>query len=301
MGVKHGDIDISLINPSRSVDVHMSKETGLLCVDCHAGENHKILGKSYAVSVKADKDSINCGKCHTNIETNNPKANIHIHKDERINKHLDAVACQTCHIPEYSKQKPTKMTWDWSKAGDSKRKEDHFTYLKIKGEFTYDQNLTPEYLWFDDSVTRYLSGDKINPDKITDMNPPRGDISSKKAKIWPFKVHKAIQPYDKEYKYLLQPTTKGDGGFWHEFNWDKAFRLGEKNTGLKYSGKYGWAKTTMHWPLSHMVSPAKDALSCESCHSKNSRMNWKALGYGGDPAIVGSRKTQKLLKEQKGE
>jgi hypothetical protein len=32
-----------------------------------------------------------------------------------------------------------------------------------------------------------------------------------------------------------------------------------------------------------MVSPKEDALSCLDCHDDNGRMNWKALGYKGDP------------------
>ena len=36
-------------------------------------------------------------------------------------RHLAAVACQTCHIPNYAGKLPTKATWDWSKAGDKNR------------------------------------------------------------------------------------------------------------------------------------------------------------------------------------
>ncbi|MCB1611663.1 MAG: hypothetical protein KDI60_07910, partial [Xanthomonadales bacterium] len=50
---------------------------------------------------------------------------------------------------------------------------------------------------------RYLLGDKINPDGPTYINKPAGSISDAKAKIFPFKLHKARQPYDKVHQYLL--------------------------------------------------------------------------------------------------
>jgi hypothetical protein len=126
-----------------------------------------------------------------------------------------------------------------------------------------------------------------------------GDIKDESAKIWPFKVHRAKQPYDKVYNYLLQPVTSGEGGFWHEFNWDKALRLGAEITDIKYSGQYGFADTYMQWPLSHMVSPSHQALQCCNCHGEDSRMDWKALGYEGDPEKFGGRFQNQLINKEK--
>ena len=60
-------------------------------------------------------------------------------------------------------------------------------------------------------------------------------------------------------------------------------------TGLPYSGSYGFAKTTMFWPQTHMVAPKSHALQCQACHSEGGRMDWEALGYPGDPIKWGSR------------
>jgi octaheme c-type cytochrome (tetrathionate reductase family) len=285
MGVKHGDLDQSLVYAKPGTDAHMGKNK-LLCIDCHKTENHNIKGKSFAVSV-SHTNGIGCTDCHRDVP----------HKDRRINTHLDSLACQTCHIPQYSKRAPTKSWWDWSKAGDAGRKEDPHNYLKIKGEFEYEEAVNPEYAWFSLSVDRYLARDKFDPSKVLEMNPPRGDITDAKAKIWPFKIHRAKQPYDKVHRHLLQPVTSGEGGFWSEFNWDKSFRLAEKLTGIEYSGSYGFAETRMHWPLSHMISPASQALRCDDCHGKKTRFNWKALGYPEDPADLGGRRHLKLIKE----
>ncbi len=279
MGVKHGDLDNTLINPSENIDVHMGKHN-LLCIDCHTTRRHNIRGKAYSVSVNHE-NGIDCTDCHEAAP----------HQDRRIDTHISTIACQTCHIPTYAKKAPTKMDWDWSKAGDGSRQDDSHRYLKIKGEFVYDMNVVPEYTWFNLRSYRYLLGDKINPGTAAYLNKPMGNVGDKKAKIWPFKIHRAKQPYDKVYNYLLPPVTAGAGGFWSEFDWDKALRLGAEIAKIPYSGQYGFAETYMQWPLSHMVSPSHQALQCFDCHGEKSRLDWKALGYDGDPEKYGGRNT----------
>lgn len=45
MGVKHGDLDDSLLNASEEVDVHMGR-LDFQCVDCHKSHEHLVPGKS---------------------------------------------------------------------------------------------------------------------------------------------------------------------------------------------------------------------------------------------------------------
>lgn len=278
MGVKHGDLDASLNYPTEFDDVHMGKHE-FLCIDCHQTQKHQIPGTSMSVSVNRN-GGVFCSDCHQDDP----------HKDERINSHLDSVACETCHIPTYAKRNPTKTFWDWSTAGDMSRAEDPHHYLKVKGSFEYDSDITPIYKWYNGFARRYLLGDKINPNKTTEINSPIGNIKNHKSKIHPFKIHTAVQPYDAVNNTLVIPTTSGEGGFWHEFDWNKAISLGAESTGLPFGGKYGFAKTDMFWPLSHMVTPKSEALTCVSCHSKNGRLNWLELGYQGDPIRTGGRK-----------
>ena len=195
-GVKHGDLDSSLENPSGEDDVHMGAH-GFLCIDCHRTTKHSISGRAFSVSVE-DANGIGCTDCHQKPP----------HADQRINAHLASVACQTCHIPTYARKLPTKTFWDWSKAGDPDREEDPHHYLKIKGEFVYGQDIVPEYMWFNRSVDRYLLGDAIDSTQVTDINRPRGDIHDPGAKIWPFKVHRALQPFDRKNN---DPHAPGHG------------------------------------------------------------------------------------------
>jgi octaheme c-type cytochrome (tetrathionate reductase family) len=275
--VKHGDLDSSLVHPAADEDVHIGKH-GFLCVDCHGAPRHRIKGRAFSVSVE-DANGVACTDCHREPA----------HRDARIESHVRSVACQTCHIPTFARTIPTKATWDWSKAGDPKRPEDPHSYLRIKGEFTYEQDAVPEYRWFRLEANRYLVGDRIDPSKVTPLNLPVGDVADPVARIWPFKVHRGKQPYDAKNLWLLAPVTGGENGYWTNFDWDDAFRLGEKVTGLAYGGSYGFAPTEMYWPLTHMVAPKEKALGCTDCHGQRSRLDWKALGYAGDPMVTGGR------------
>lgn len=278
-GVKHGDLDESLYFPSENLDVHMGREN-FLCTDCHWTQDHVILGRMVADNYVIDPaEQVACTNCH--IDTP--------HQDERVNLHLQALACQTCHIPAMALKDPTKTYWDWSTSGQD-LPEDHFTYLKIKGNFIYERNFKPTYIWFNGNLEyRYLVGDKIDPSKPTYINLPAGNITDANAKIFPFKLHVANQPYDVNYQYLLTPITSGENGYWTNFDWDLAFQLAEKINGLKYSGQYGFTETWMYWPTTHMVQPKENALQCTDCHSEEGRLDWQALGYPGDPMVWGSR------------
>jgi octaheme c-type cytochrome (tetrathionate reductase family) len=278
-GVKHGDLDESLIYPDEQQDVHMG-EHDLICTDCHTTTDHQIKGRLVVDNLTIDpEEQVSCTQCHAA----NP------HEDERIGLHMDSVACQTCHIPAFALEDPTKVLWDWSTSGQDIG-DDHFTYLKIKGNFVYQKDVRPTYLWFNGNLSyRYLLNDKIDPAQTTYINKPAGDIKDPGAKIFPFKLHVANQPYDTGYKHLLAPITSGPDGYWTTFDWNDAFRLAQERMGLAYSGSYDFTETYMYWPTTHMVQPAENALQCSDCHSESGRLDWEALGYPGDPIKWGGR------------
>jgi octaheme c-type cytochrome (tetrathionate reductase family) len=276
-GVKHGDLDESLLYPPESVDVHMGRYD-FVCTDCHQGQDHQMRGRSISVSVETS-NQVQCTDCHDAAP----------HNDDRLNEHTDTVACQTCHIPATALRDPTKVSWDWSQAGDPNREENIHEYLRIKGEFVYENDYTPEYMWYNGTASRYLVGDPMNPNEITHINYPMGAISDPDARIWPFKVHLGNQPYDAIYNILLTPHTVGEQGYWTIFDWPTALTIGAEANGIPFSGEYGFAPTDMYWTQSHMVVPAENALSCTDCHGENGRLDWQALGYPGDPMTWGGR------------
>lgn len=287
--VKHGDLDATLLFPSERIDIHMSRHN-LQCIDCHHTVEHNIPGRSMSVSVD-NANRIACTDCH--IQTP--------HDDARLNAHVTAVACQTCHIPKMAVEEATKIAWDWSAAGDlnlEQQLDDEHKYLAIKGKFEYAAKLRPDYAWYNGFVQRYIAGDKIEPEQTVIIAAPLGDVTDPAALIWPFKIHRGKQIYDREYRYLLVPKVFGPGGYWTEFNWDLAARLGSEKSGLRYSGAYDFASTIMYWPLSHMVAPKNQTLACDACHGPEAEFDWKALGYLGDPVTLGNRDRQGLLSRE---
>ena len=176
------------------------------------------------------------------------------------------------------------MYWDWSTAGkDSTAPKDNYgldTYDKKKGTFTWAQNVKPEYRWYNGKSARYLKGDKLKPNKVLALNSPLGN--EKDGKLYPYKVMRGKQIYDSKNNYLIVPYLWG--GYWKDFDWNKASEVGMEKAGMEYSGEYGWVETEMFWSLNHMVAPKEQALKCTNCHSKgkNKRINWEELGFEGD-------------------
>jgi octaheme c-type cytochrome (tetrathionate reductase family) len=282
-GVKHGDMDESLINPTADLDVHMGA-LGFTCSTCHAGENHKIRGASHG-SMVSGTNHISCSECHESKP----------HENKVLNEHLDAIACETCHIPSFAREEPTKTWWDWSTAGqDKEMKPDEFgmpTYDKKKGDFTWSKNVIPEYRWHNGQAGYYRFGDAIEPNNVVELNPLSGKMDNPAAKITPFKIMRGKQIYDEKNRYLIVPKLFGEDGYWNTYNWDQASKIGMESIGLAYSGQFNFVETVMYWPINHMVVPAENALKCTECHTKkgNGRLDWEALGYKGDPVKTGGR------------
>jgi octaheme c-type cytochrome (tetrathionate reductase family) len=282
-GVKHGDLDDSLYDPDPETDFHMGA-LGFVCTDCHTTEEHKIMGASHG-SMAADQNHIYCTDCHEE----------EVHESANLNKHVESVACETCHIPEFARVIPTKIWWDWSLAGedrpDSKDEFGMETYSKIKGEFIWAKNVKPTYKWYNGQANYYRFGEKIDPSKPVLLNELKGNIKDPDSKIAPFKVMRGKQIYDSKNNYLIVPKLFGEGGYWKTFDWNLASENGMKEIELAYSGEYGFIETEMHWPINHMVAPKEKALKCTNCHGKNGdRLDWEALGYDGDAMVKKGRK-----------
>lgn len=273
--VKHGDLDQGLVNPTKEYDVHMG--SGMTCQDCHTTEAHQIKGKSMANNADSE-NRIRCQDCHESEP----------HKMKTLNNHSQKIACQTCHIQVYAKAQPTKLYWDWSTAGkDSVAPKDEYgdqTYNKMKGSFRWGKDVVPEYYWYNETSERYLLGDKFDPENVLSLNKPLGKKGDPDSKIYPFKVHRGQQIYDTQNNYLIVP--KLFGGYWKEYDWDKAAKEGMKSANLEYSGNYGFVSTEMYWKLNHMVSPKNQSLKCKDCHGDAGRLDWKSLGYEGDPRKI---------------
>ncbi|WP_088286042.1 tetrathionate reductase family octaheme c-type cytochrome [Ideonella sp. A 288] len=288
-GVKHGDLDSSMAAPDKALDVHMDA-SGLdfTCATCHKGSSHDVVGSRYTPTAKDAKgahlrgspdnsaNAATCVSCHSNAP----------HKqDARLNQHATKLACQTCHIPAFARGGvATKMTWDWSTAGQRDEKgqqitrkdaKGRITYESRKGDFTLAENVVPEYVWFNGEVTYTLLTDKVEKSaKPTPINRLGGSPTDGKSLIWPMKVFRGKQPYDPVNKTLITPHTAGndDTGYWKNLDWNKAIPVGMKDSGAPFSGQVDFISTEMSWPITHMVAPKDKALGCTECHSKQGRL-----------------------------
>ncbi len=270
--VKHGDLEVALLTASREVDVHMSADGGHLeCVDCHPAVNHQMLGRYYGVS-SDNTQRATCMDCHTQFP----------HLNHKLNEHTIKVACQTCHIPVYAKVNPTKMFWDWSTATrrqDGKPYEILDTlgfqlYTSEKGDFNWEWNAVPDYVWFNGTADHLLLTDVIDPEQgPLQINTLLGSYEDVNARIYPVKIHRGKQPYDTEYLTIIQAKLWDEeenvGALWIDLNWEAALRTGMEHIGMPYSGNYDFIDTEMFLRVNHMVSPSEDALQCQDCHTRN--------------------------------
>ncbi len=283
--VKHGDMGNALASPEPALDVHMGG-LDFACQECHVTDRHRISGSSTTSSVS--EGVVACTDCHDPRPHDAASPLL-----DQLNDHCDAVACQTCHIPQFAKADATVTLWDWSKSGDQdkllSKTENREAYLsREKGLLVKEKNVRPFYDWYNGKHHRYLKGDPVKPDTVTCMNPPDGDIHDPAARITPYKTIYGVQPADALYKYLIVPMLFGDGYFRH-FNWLRSAEQGMTAAGLKFSGDIRFVGTCMRWRVNHEVAPAKDALSCLDCHRPDGAMDFTALGYKGDPAATGGR------------
>ena len=319
--VKHGALTPlvgEMSYPEKSLDVHMGDGLDFKCQDCHKTRNHKIAGRS--ISVPVSEGNITCTYCHT--ETPHIDTSLLSH---HLNKHTKHIACQTCHIPVYSKKKATEISWDWSVINKENANHGGHRVKKQAGQ--------PTYFWYNGTAKHYVLGDPINENGVTEIAKPMGSREDASAKIYPFKPHKGKQVFDTVNRYLL--TFQLWSGLAKHLDWDRAIKHSEPYSGLEFSGKYGFEETIMYQTVTHEVLPKEEALSCRQCHTslakpgkdcsmchqaregvdfkklvskgvdfenmlkegmpvnelvgKTDYLNFKALGYDGDPIKTGGR------------
>jgi octaheme c-type cytochrome (tetrathionate reductase family) len=286
--VKHGDLDSSMTNPDKTLDVHLAKDgLNFSCATCHMGKAHDVQGSRYTTVAKDthgidvpgrdDENRATCESCHSATPH---KGGV----NNKLNDHVDKIACQTCHIPEFARGgKATKTWWDWSTAGQKmpdgkpivkKDAQGNVTYHSKKGDFKWESDVVPEYAWYAGNTRFKQLDETIDPAQVVALNTFSGSYDDPDARIWPFKVMRGKQPYDKGNNTLVVTHLFGKDGdaYWKSFDWNKAIGAGMAEVGADFSGEYDFIETTMHWPLTHMIAPADQALDCESCHSKDGRL-----------------------------
>ncbi len=290
-GVKQGEMDSSLEEPDKNLDVHMNADgLNFTCATCHRTEGHAVPGSRYAPTA-VDKDAAQmrgmtgernpatCQSCHGQKP----------HKGEqaaRLDNHSRVLACQTCHVPAMARGGvSTMLSWDWSTAGKRDEKGKPLSirddlgnpiYKGHKGTATFGDNVRPDYIWFNGDVEYTLPTEKIeSTERPIYINRFLGSADDGRSKIWPIKTHVGKQPYDPVNKTLAVTQLAGanDTAYWTNLNWERAIAAGMKTAGLPFSGQVGFIETVSQWPVNHMVAPKEKTVGCSECHAKDGRLD----------------------------
>ena len=280
--VKHGDLSTDLITATEDQDVHMGG-LDFTCQECHAESAHMIAGTT---ALHSDEGEASCTDCHDETLTHTESGLV----ASLLNLHTQRVACQTCHIPTFSRTQATTMEWYWDEAGEDRTdvplQHGKSTYSKKKGRFVWGKNVKPTYLWYNGKWEHMVvNANDTYTEAGTVADPvviaaPTATIADEDAKIYPFKKLIGRQPADTTNNRLVVPhlfgTGPGPDPYWISFDWGLAIAEGTAFAGQPYSGDYGFVNTVNYLSLHHEVAPKANALSCEACHGVDSF--WANIG-----------------------
>ncbi len=270
---KRGDIEYALADTDKAFDVHMGSDgANLQCTDCHAGEDHRVRGRGSDLSGTDEPGKpLSCADadCHGSAP----------HKAEVLNFHAQRVYCTTCHVPVFAKQDATDMVRDWSKPSYNAELD------KWSATITMSKNVVPVYAWYNGTTWEQLPDQPVKrlANGAVGMMMPQGDRSDPKARIFPFKLHRAKMPVLDGKNFIIPIVVEE---FFANGKIDEAVKHAALDMYGVKDAKYSWTDTERYMGIFHEVEPAKQALACLDCHAPGGRMDWKALGYDGDPMVA---------------
>ena len=279
LNFKRGDLETAHLNPTRDFDVHMGG--GMQCIQCHKFTEHKVVGAGTQMSGMdwpTNEQRPQCENCHRGT----------VHKVAALNRHTSAVYCTTCHIPTFARKDATDMRRDWSKAEE------------VKGEGRFEphielgRNVKPAYAWWNGTGAIALLDQpvKAGPNGKVSMYKPSGSIDDAKSRIYAFKYHTGRIPVETASSAMIPvqvgPTFRTGNTMASAIGGAKSY-LGKDLTAKDIS----YIEVERWMGIFHEVVPKTQALKCGDCHgATGNRLDWKALGYQGDPQKTGGRKAK---------
>jgi PKD repeat protein len=216
-GAKRGDLSKENINPSLTLDMHMSPAgENLTCSDCHDavganGESHRVRGRGLDLRANDVPGRFTCenGGCHNST----PHGDFSNTRGSSKDKHAMKVACQTCHIPSYAKAAVgTEVARDWQDPHPSDSAcngRGGWLPREDKGGLG-SASLIPSYTWFDGTSEVMYLEESLNGVPTVPLDPaiaakfvggyvggepayalgmPNGNVTSSTAKLYPMKQH----------------------------------------------------------------------------------------------------------------
>ena len=289
MNNKRGDIEEGHRNASVALDVHMaaakSGGAGLTCLDCHQSSAHRIAGRGTDLRPTDLDVEVTCTKCHA----------ARPHVEAALNRHVDRVSCQACHVPRFAKFASTDMVRDFSQTPDllehSRLYEPHIERgLNVIPEYRFSNGMSRFYVFGEPAV----AGDS---GRVL-MAGPVGGVTDSGAQIVPLKHHRAVQPYDVDTGALIPLKM---GVLFQTGDGDEAIRQGAAAVGWPLASGYDFVATERFMGLYHEVLPAGQALSCNDCHEGGERLDFAALDYTPKTTRAGKPLCTSCHKDESGE
>ena len=228
-------------------DVHAT--AGMSCVDCHAGDDHKVYGYSADLwSRDIPEHRLLCDTCHT----------AEPHTDPLINQHV-RLDCRTCHVTGTG----GLVSRDWTATPTYDPVTEIYSPV---GEETEPNSVQPVFEWY--------NGDPAMPGEAWPGS--RSDLT---ARLQPFKKFDAIVPADattgEPIPLKLQP-------FYADGNLDGAIAMGASESGMDYSGNWEPKEVSTLLQISHGVVDKDNARQCQDCHVPDGLIDFAELGYTAD-------------------
>jgi hypothetical protein len=285
---KRGDITLAHGNTADATfDRHMAigpAGADFQCQTCHKVTNHRIAGRGSDLAPTDYDFPMGCSSTECHPTKGSPGG----HTTHAVNRHVDRVACQTCHIKTYGKNandtvatEATEYHRDWSLP--------HFNATTgLWHPTSYLQNnLIPVYKFWNKNSTNYLLYDVTSPNPLTGnytMSKPVGSISdlTTASKLYPFKFKTAFQPIATRLNVLIAVDTSvyWTGNFANPADRvAAAVAAGLTNMGFSNAESYKFINTETNQLITHGVPSSAQTLTCNECHGSTTQMNLPDIGY----------------------
>ncbi len=266
---KRGDFGLSSANPSSTEDVHLASAAnggaGLSCADCHTPSLHQIPGRGIDLRPEEGGSVKACVDCHVGMDSGGHAA---AGRRSEPDRHVQRVACQSCHIPAFGKGGATEMWRDWTTP--------HWNQALCSGQGAWAgeehkvANVAPDHVFFDGTSYVYSLGQtlsRVDPisgfDLMADANGAANDALGV-SKLVPIKRHQSnmavmssgadagkVIPFDVVWQFKTGLS-------------DEAAERGKAYAGFIGNHEWKWLEAEM--AINHGVSPASDVAECTSCH-----------------------------------
>lgn len=266
---KRGDIGLSTANATAAEDVHLASVAnggaGLSCSSCHTPTSHQIPGRGIDLRPSEGGSVKDCIECHAGMDQGGHAASGRRSEPDR---HVQRVACKSCHIPAFGKGAPTELWRNWLVP------EWSTTLCNGQGAWRGEEhkvaNVTPDHVWFDGTSYVYALGETLSKvdsisgyDSVADANGSATDALGV-SKLVPIKRHQSnmavmssgadtgkVIPYDVVWQFMTGLS-------------DEAAERGKAYAG--FSGNHEWKFLEAEMGINHGVSPAASVADCTNCH-----------------------------------